>query len=190
MTPHLSFATALLLAHAQSPLPPPQPPEQEPQIIYEAAPPAAAVAPPERRHDDGRRERELGLTALAAGYLMGSFIVIGPALSLKNEPVQNAGEKRLALIPVAGPMMWWVRARERLDARGCSACIVNLDSGFHNILGLPYAFLATGAQAVGVGLLIYGALESNEAAASSAAPPVAKVYVAPTPGGLSLQGTF
>jgi hypothetical protein len=191
MTTHRSARLALALALtltsarslAQPPLPPPMPPSQ---------PPATLDTPPKRRHDDGRTDREIGLTALVAGYLMGSLIVLGPPLFTKNgrAPVQNAAEKRLGLIPVAGPMMWWFRARFRLDASGCSGCFVDLDSGFHNILALPYAIVATGAQAIGVGMLTYGILESNNAVASSTAPPVAKLYVAPTPGGLSLQGTF
>ena len=199
----LSFAAALLLAQAQPPLTPPtppsEPPQHEPQII-ETAPPALAPAPPavppKRPHGDGRTEREVGLTALLAGYLMGSLIVIGPPLFTKNgrEPVQNPGEKRLGLIPVAGPMLWWFRARARLDARSWS-----FDGSFHYIPGLPYAAVATGAQAIGAGLLIYGIVTSNavrstviggEEVASSAAPPVAKLYVAPTLGGLSLQGAF
>jgi len=166
----VSFTAALLLAQAQPPLPPlpSQAPQQEPQILYETAPPVPVLpatpdTPPKRRHDDGRTERERGLTALVAGYLMGSLIVVGPALFTKDgrEPVQNTGEKRLALIPVAGPMVWWFNARARLDAGGRARCIVDFDSGFHDILGI---------------------LTSNEEVASSAAPPVAKLHLSPTPG--------
>ena len=154
-------------------------------LVSHRTPGDAPDTPPERRRRDGRTEREIGVTALSAGYLMGSFILIGPALSTKHsEPVQNPGEKALGLIPVAGPMMWWSSAR----ARGRGG--LDFDTAFHYVLGLPYAVAATGAQAIGAGLLTYGILESNEAVTSSAAPPVAKLSIAPTPGGLSLQGTF
>jgi hypothetical protein len=185
----LSIASALLLAQTQAALPPSQPPEQEPQIIYVKASPA----PPARRDAGERVERETGLTFLAAGYVMGALIVLGPPLFTKNgrDPVRNGAEKRLGLVPLVGPMLWWLRARARLDARGCSGCYVDLDSGFHDVLALPYAVDATGAQAIGAGLLTYGIFRSHAAAAASrAAAPVAEVSVAPTPGGLSLQGTF
>jgi len=79
-------------------------------------------------------------------------------------------------------MVWWFNARARLDAGGRARCIVDFDSGFHDILGLPYAVIATGAQVIGAGFLTYGILTSNEEVASSAAPPVAKLHLSPTPG--------
>ena len=67
-----------------------------------------------------------------------------PAPQAKNgrEPVQNAGEKRIGLIPVAGPMVLWFTARARLDAQVCFHCYVN--SGLHDILALRARSLRRG----------------------------------------------
>src|SRR4051812_19944051 len=173
----LSFAAALLWAQAQPaplppPLPPSQPPQQEPEIIYqtapEPAPPPVVEAPPgrKRRYRDGGSEIGVGLGVFMGGYLMGSLIVIAPALFTNKgqDPVHNTGEKRLALIPVAGPMVWWFAARARLDGR--SHDDLGVDSAFHNILGLPYAVVATAAQGIGVGLMIYAGVRANEEVAT------------------------
>ncbi len=139
MTTHGNARLALTLAltsasaQAQAPLPPPS--QRQPQIIAE------------RRHDDGRSERDNGLAALVARYLMGSLIVIGPALDTKNgrEPLRHAGEKRLALIPVAGPMVRWFTARARLVRGGGGGFDGLMARGFHYLPGLPYACGACGA---------------------------------------------
>jgi len=161
--------------------------------------------------DSRRKEAVVGGVSLGSGYLLEAMIFLVPAREAAAEayaPIPDAGEKRLALIPFVGPLVWWFAARPRIDARaelesasgGCDragsgpGCWDNrFDRFFHYALGIPFAVITSGAQIAGAALLVDAALRSdgNESTREPSRPsPKGTLVVAPLGAGISVRGTF
>lgn len=143
-----------------------------------------------------------GAIAFGAGYTGAALI---PILANVDGPSEHPSEKALALIPIAGPGIYWFAALDRLNERRayeaahpCQSTgsewscafhdTAGIDTFFHAMIMAPYVILSTGAQVIGVVYLLQAAYHANDAAKEP--PPKSSVSISPTPGGILLHGTF
>jgi len=190
----LAFAT---VAHADGP------PIVEMDPAPSASPPASAPAPAPSSPAAGTASTPslpaagpplmlpIGAVVFGAGYLMGALIVIVPAIDAQSEhppKVTHPDEKRLGLVPIAGPLLWWSAADKRLGRS--EVPLVGIDHAFHRLFGLPYALLASGTQVVGLGMALYGLVRWHLETPATRTAWSRRVTISPTAGGLRVDGTF
>ncbi len=193
----LLLATLSRSAHADDPVAPSSPQKEPPSV-------------PSGRRLSSRQVDELlaGTALFGSGYLLGAFVVVVPPLLTFDGtyPVRNAAEKRLALVPLAGPMWWWATANKRVQrnardeppCRGAQLLASCTDfkgeASSHVGLALPYAILATSFQTFGTALMIHSILRTDtgtpQAPGGPSPAPKPRVFVSPTLGGISMRGTF